>query len=332
MIFGVLGHLFDVVRQIDEGLVLHAGAGRAADDVHAVLLETGHGAETARGDVREDGAADRNLLAFAFEGEGQRDADGVADPLGDELLEGDPGLDDPIRRHPRLGHAEVQRHLRAGRSKPKIRIDDFVRIGVLDGDAVLVEPEIVEHDAMLHGRLDHGRDVVVFRVTIELFRVHRTGVHADAHGAPMLPRDIDQIADLFPNRLLPLQMVEVARVVPELLHERGDLLGETVVLLQVDHQVGLRPGGADLGKGDHVLRVVDGDADDVCSCLFQKLDLADGGIDVLGPGCGHRLHGNRVGSADADIANADLAGGSRFHAVLQTIGPGKDSGDFPVHW
>src|SRR5712691_6963810 len=80
----VLRHLLDVLRQVDERLILHARARRATDDVHPLVLEAGDGAEAAVLDVAEDLPADRDLLALALEGEGEGDADGVADAARDE--------------------------------------------------------------------------------------------------------------------------------------------------------------------------------------------------------------------------------------------------------
>ena len=90
---------------------------------------------------------------------------------------------------------------------------------------------------------------------------------------------------------------------------RRDLLGQAVVLLQVDDEVGVRSRGADLGQRGDVLRVVDGDADDVGAGGFEQLDLADGGVDVLRARRGHGLHGDGVAAADRDVADADLSGG-----------------------
>src|SRR5207248_1956980 len=87
-------HFAHVLGQVDEGFVLHARARRAADDVQPLLLEAWYGAEAAVLDIVEDLSPDRNLFAFALERQGEGDADGVADAAGDELLEGDAGLDD----------------------------------------------------------------------------------------------------------------------------------------------------------------------------------------------------------------------------------------------
>src|SRR5204863_9753380 len=90
----VRAHFSHVLSQIDERLVLDARAGRTADDVQSLVLEARHGPEAAALDVVEDLMSDRDLVAFFFERQRERDADRVADAARDELLEGDARLDD----------------------------------------------------------------------------------------------------------------------------------------------------------------------------------------------------------------------------------------------
>ena len=70
----------------------------------------------------------------------------------------------------------------------------------------------------------------------------------------MVARDGRRGSAPSPESALRFEMVEVARVVAELLNERGDLLGEPVVLLQIDDEVRLRR-AADLAQGVDVARV-----------------------------------------------------------------------------
>ena len=107
MLLGVVRHVADVLRQIDERFVLDARARRATDDVQPVLLEAWNGAEALVRDVVEDLAADGDLFTFAFERKRQRYADGVADAPRNELFERNARLDHAVRRHPGLGDAEV---------------------------------------------------------------------------------------------------------------------------------------------------------------------------------------------------------------------------------
>ena len=61
----------------------------------------------------------------------------------------------------------------------------------------------------------------------------------------------------------------MAGVVADLVDVRSDELGQAVVLLQIDRQVGL---GllADFGQGLGVLRAIDGDADDIGPGIVQQ--------------------------------------------------------------
>ena len=187
------------------------------------MLEARHGAETAIGDVVENLPAGGHLVAFALERKRQRNADGVADAARDELFERDARLDHAIRRHARLGDAEVQRNVGANFGESDIRVDDLVRIGILQRYAILIESEIIEHDAMFGGRFDHRRDRIILRIAIELRRIDRSAIDSDAHRAAMFARDLHQVLHLFANRFVALDVMQVARVVPQLLHEWRDL-------------------------------------------------------------------------------------------------------------
>src|SRR5690606_16445707 len=107
VVLRVGGHLFHLCGQFDEGLVLDPRATRTTDDVQRVEAEVDHAADTAGGDVGKDVAARGDFLTFAVIRHGQRHADRVADAAADQLLEGDPRLDDTVRRHARLSHAQV---------------------------------------------------------------------------------------------------------------------------------------------------------------------------------------------------------------------------------
>src|SRR5581483_9950325 len=71
MILRVLGHLLDLVREIDERLVLDARAGGTTDDVHPLLFEARNGAEAAVLDVVENLAPDGHFVALVLEGESE---------------------------------------------------------------------------------------------------------------------------------------------------------------------------------------------------------------------------------------------------------------------
>ena len=169
---------------------------------------------------------------------------------------------------------------------------------------------------MFERGVEHRRERVFLRILVELLRIDGTGVDADADRAAVRAGDVDEIRDLGADRLLALDVVEVPRVVAELLHERRDAFGQAVIFLQVDDEVGVRPRGADFGERGDVFRRVDGDADDVRAGGFEELDLADRRGDVLRFRGRHRLHGDGVTGADGDVADPHLTGNSLFHRAL----------------
>ena len=118
-------------------------------------------ADPAGGDVGQNLPAGGDLFALARVGHGERDADRVADAAADELLEGDPRLDDAVGRQARLGHAQVQRHVGPPLGEAAIDLDHLGRVGVLERHAVAREAERVEQLAMLPGAVQHRRERVV---------------------------------------------------------------------------------------------------------------------------------------------------------------------------
>jgi hypothetical protein len=115
---------------------------------------------------------------------------------------------------------------------------------------------------MVEGAVEHRREAVRRIVLRLLGRIDAAAVDADADGAVVVASDGDQIADFLLPGLLALVVVEVARVVAELVDVRREPLGEPVVFLQINDQVclGLL---ANLGDSVGFGTVVDGDADDV---------------------------------------------------------------------
>ena len=103
----------------------------------------------------------------------------------------------------------------------------------------------------------------VFRIVLGLRgRIDAAAVDADADRAVVIAGDADQVPHFFLPRLFALVVIEVARVVAELVDVRGDTFGKAVVLLQIDDEVGLGL-PADFGDGIGFGIVVDGDANHV---------------------------------------------------------------------
>ena len=88
---------------------------------------------------------------------------------------------------------------------------------------------------------------------------------------------------------------------------RRDPLGQAVVLLQIDRQIGRRL-PANFGQRLGVLLAIDGDPHDVGPGVVEHVHLADGRVDVLRVRGRHALHGDRAAAADGDRADADGAG------------------------
>ena len=94
-------------------------------------------------------------------------------------------------------------------------------------------------------------------------------------------------------------VVQMAGVVAQLVHERRDLLGESVVLLQVDHE--RRPRAlSDLGEGLGIPLAVDRHADQPGPRRVERLRLSRGRLEVAGGRCTHALHHNGCTAADLD--------------------------------
>ena len=148
-----------------------------------------------------------------------------------------------------------------GGGEARVRLDHLARVRVLEADHVAREAQVVEEaqcssaDSTMAATSSSG----VARLRLG---VHAAAVDAHAEGAVVLARDLRQEAHLLAHRLVLLVVVEVARVVADLVHVGRDLRRQAVVLLQVHHQVGGRL-PADLRQRLHVLGAVHGHADEV---------------------------------------------------------------------
>ena len=103
-------------------------------------------------------------------------------------------------------------------------------------------------------------------------------------------------------------MVQVARVVADLVDHRRDVGGQAIVLLEIAGEIGLGP-LADLGQGLGVGLGIDRHANDVGPGLDQVLDLGDRRVDVGRLRGTHALNGDGIAGADRKGANLDRAGG-----------------------
>ena len=86
---------------------------------------------------------------------GEREADGVADPLGQQSLDARGALDQASRRRTRLGHPEVQRVVEGLRGQP-VGSDHQGHRGCLHRDLDVLEPHLGKEGEFVLGRLDQG--------------------------------------------------------------------------------------------------------------------------------------------------------------------------------
>src|SRR6478672_11090732 len=267
---------------------LGATARRAGDDLELAGLEV---------ERLEDLVADLDLLDRRSR---QRDADRVADALGEQGPERRGGLDGALERRAGLGDPEVQRPV-AALGQHLVGLDHDDGVVVLHRDLEVVEVVLLEQrrlpDGGLHERLGGG-----LAVLLQQPRVERAGVDADADGdAGVLGRRGD-LLDLV------VELADVARVDPDRgaagVDRREDVLG-----LEVD-------------VGDHrdlalardrrqrvgVVLARAGHPDDVAAGRGQLGDLLQRRVDVGRRRRAHRLHRDRRVTADLDLADLDLAG------------------------
>lgn len=193
----------------------------------------GDGAEAALGDVLEDVSGGVDFLVFAVEGEGEGDAEGVADALGEELFEGEAGFDDAVGREAGFGDAEVEGDVGSFLCELCVDLDDFFPVGVFEGDEVVVELEVVEELAVFEGGGDDGL-VVVVGVSLEHSGVDGAAVDADADGEVVLCGGVGDEGDFVGDGFVCFVVVEVSGVVADFVDVRCDEGCEAVVFLEVD--------------------------------------------------------------------------------------------------
>ena len=154
-------------------------------------------------------------------------------------------------------------------------------------------------------RLD-DRGQLIARVLVEKRRRDRSAVDADANRDVVVARDIDQPFHLLLDGLRLLDMVQMPRVVANLVDVRRDPVGDFVVLLQIDRQHDALRLRADFLDRRDFLLAVDRDAHDSRARVGELMRLRDGLVDVDRPRRAHRLHHHRRVAADLGAANRYL--------------------------
>ena len=104
-------------------------------------------------------------------------------------------------------------------------------------------------------------------------------------------------------------VIEVTRVVSDLVNVWRDDFAKPIILLKIDRQVG----GclfANLRQSRGIFFTVDSNPNDVRACFVHQVYQRDRCVDIGGLGCSHRLDSDRVGIANRDAA--DLYGSGRI--------------------
>src|SRR6185503_20894316 len=143
----------------------------------------------------------------------------------------------------------------------------------------------------LDGALDHGGELLV-----------APGAAADVAG-------VDAVLGerLRARRVLREQLVPVEMEVADQRHAAADRV-EPI---------------ADAGHGRRRLGRVHGDAHQLRAGARQLLDLARGGLRVLGVGIGHRLHDDRRAAADGYASHPDLTRNAAVNATRRGVAHGR---------
>ena len=231
---------------------------------------------------------------------GERVADGVADPLGQQG--GDPGgaLDQPGRRRAGLGHPEVERVVEGLRGQP-VGLDHERHRRRLHRDLDVVEADLGEVGQLHPGRLDQrlGRGPAVALVEVG---VERAGVDPDADGHAA-------VLGLGGHQLDLVGLAQVPGVEPQALHAGLEGGQGHLEWKWMSAMIGTGRAGHDPGQALGGRLLVAGAAHDVGAGRGQGVDLGEGALDVGRLGGRHRLDGDRGAAADGHVAHVDLAGG-----------------------
>ena len=223
----------------------------------------------------------------------ERDADRVADALGQERAEPDRRLDRADAGRARFRDAEVERVLDLVGEHP-VRLDHHARVGRLQRNLHLRIVAVLEDVDMAERGLDHAlrRRAVVLREQVLL---EGARVDPDPDRDPLVLREVHNLLD-------ELLAADVTRVQAKPVHPllEGDQR-KLVVEVDVGHErdPDLPPDLAELLGG-----LPDGHRapDDVAARRLERPDLEQRRLDVARVGLGHRLHRDRRAAAHLDVA------------------------------
>ena len=138
--------------------------------------------------------------------------------------------------------------------------------------------------------------------------VNAAAIHPDPHCHVTCSGDSDQIRDFLLPRFVALMVIKVARVVTDLVDMRCDQLGEPIVFLQIDGEIGGRL-PSNLRQGRRIGFAVHRNSHDVGPGLLKVVDQLQGRRHIASFRRGHALHGDRVGITNGYCADLYLSCG-----------------------
>ena len=191
--------------------------------------------------------------------------------------------------------------------KGSVGSDDIGRIRVLERDTETGEADALQKVAVETGTLDHRRDTLLCRKLIPDLRIHRAGIDPHAERTVVLHGNIDQKADFLLPAAVSFMVVEVSRVVSNLVNKRGDRFSQSIVLLQINREVGLGV-CPDFSQSLCIFVTVSRNADNASSGRSQLVDLSAGGLHIPGVGGAHALDDNRISTTNGEISDPDRSG------------------------
>ncbi len=254
---------------------------------------------------------------------GDRDADRVADPLGEQQRQAGGRGHDPLHAHARLGQAEVERVV-AARGKSPIHLDQVAYAGNLgrENDPIVGQTGRFCQLGRSDGAFDHGFDhdlMGIARLGLAGVCIHHLGQDVLIERAPV-DADPDRLVvrDRDPNDggevivVVPAR-AHVPRIDPVLgqgfcrLRELGQQLVAVVVEVADDRngQSEAADFPDDIRHGGSGCLRIDRDSDQLRPGVGQPGNLDGRGVGIGGVRIGHRLNDDWVIAADHDPAHVD---------------------------
>ena len=278
---------------------------------------------------------------------GERDADGVADAVGQQRADADGALDAAVLAVAGLGDAEVERVIPVGpeleqaRGEHAVGVDHHLGVARLHGEDEVVVAVLARDAGELDGALDHAGGRVAEAVHDAVGE--RAVVGADAHGDAARLAEIDErlegLVDAGEFLLVLVVGVladgeflfvgEVAGIDADFLDPLRGFHGGVGLEVDVGDDGDVAAGGGELGLDvleiGGVLDGGRGDADDLAADLDEVEGLLDALARVHRVAGEHRLDADGIGPADADLADLDLAGKAALVVVrIVAVGDGRD--------